>query len=634
MASQSDVQEVEAGTAKPKRRFDERDFAYLAEYVIETREKRKQDRSDRERQWAEIDRQIAMEPDIAWKHVTKEGKRVVDANKAWMAELELPLQAQALEVLTADARRLQFPTSGLPFRAHGAMTDDYLGKTDYQSLVLGDENEVPSQINQDNCDKLIEGFLHHVHGQVDFPTRIDRINAEAFKYGMGLARGRLETKKTYIHEARGVATEQQRIPVMVPCSIKNHYLDEPLPSIHTAQMLAPAHIACDNIKLENLVVAATKGSEDPNNPDGGWRPEGLKSLVADKNGYVELLEMEGDIVVPRKTVRSMVIPGAIVTVAVGGVGSDSKVTRSVIRFRFRKTPFSSYLLFPYHYEGAQDTYPVGPLMKGRPVQMAATHAINRWMDSAMLKVQPPIRYDRNDPYMAANGGAPIYPGAQWSSVDGVEAYTEIGGEPGAMANSFLQLVSLYAELTGVLPARLGAQTVSHTTAFSKNAELQRGAVRTVDYTDQCKAPLTRWLDMAYQMGRDAIGSKQISFYIDAYGGFVKVGKEHLPEQAVFEWIGAGGPDDENALTAKRMGSLQLALKMDQLAVAMGREPTVDVQAAIKEVLREGKWTDIDAITGASGSPVPAAPAPGVSGIPGIGPGPAVASIQNLAAGIG
>ena len=57
-----------------------------------------------------------------------------------MAEMELPLQAQALEVLTADARRMKFPDTGSWFRAHGQMTDEYLDQNDFKSFVLGDQN--------------------------------------------------------------------------------------------------------------------------------------------------------------------------------------------------------------------------------------------------------------------------------------------------------------------------------------------------------------------------------------------------------------------------------------------------------------------------------------------------------------
>lgn len=599
MPSQADVKQIDdEGDVKPKRRFDARDWDYIAEFVIDEYEKRKKARSDRERCWAEIDRQIEMKPDTDFKYIIKEGTRVLDKNKAWMAEMELPLQAQALEVLTADARRMMFPDTGPWFTAHAEMTDEYLRSVDFQSLIKGDETEVPSLINQDNIDKLAEGYLLHIFGQTDLNTRVDRINAETFKYGMGVGRARMETKNVFIHEARGVVKEKQKLPVLVPCSIKNLYLDEPISSMHSSQVLGEAHIARDHMKLENLKIAAAKGSTDPDDEDGGWMPANLRKVEPDDNGFVTVLEMEGDIVIPRKTTRSMILPGCIVTVIMGGSDNGGNSTRSVVRFRFRKQPFSSYLLFPYHYEGANEPYPTSPLMKGRPVQMTATHALNRLMDASMLKAAPPVSYDRTDTYFAQQGGAPIFPFAQWQSSDpgSIKVHDEVGGDPGTLASVFTMAVNMYAELTGVLPARLGAQTNSHTTAFAKDAELQRGAVRTVDYVRQAGGgPLTRWLDMAYRMGRESIGREGVSFYIAAYGGFVEVTRDQLPENAVFEWFGSGGPLEEQQKKQMRISSLGTAAQMEQIGVQMGKQPRLDIDAAMAQVLREGGWTDVDAV---------------------------------------
>ncbi len=625
MPAQTDVKEIDGeGKVTPKRRFDDRDWKYIAEFVIDTFNTRKTKRGDRERQWKEIDRQIAMEPDIAFKKLPN-GQ--IDIKKRWMAEMELPLQAQALEVLTADARRMKFPDTGSWFRAHGQMTDEYLDKNDFKSFVLGDQNEVPSQLNQDNVDKLVEGYLLYLFGQYDFITRCDRIDAEAFKYGMGVGRARMETKNVYIHESRGVRKEKQKIPVLVPVSIKGLYLDEPLPSMHSAQMLGPAHIAEDHIRFENLVLAAENGSTDPDDEDGGWMPKNVGKLKPNDKGYVHILEMEGDFIVPRKTTRSIVIPGAIATVAIGGKESGGDVTKAVIRFRFRKMAFSSYLLHPYHYEHVDDPYPTSPLMKGRPVQIAATSALNRLMDSAALNNEPPVGWDRTDQVFAQSGGPLIYPGAMWGTSDpaAIKVHNEVGGNTAAMAGVFQNFVSLYAELTGVLPSRLGAQTTSHTTAFAKDAELQRGAVRTVDYVRQSGAgPITRWLDMAYQMGRGSLSkTDDITFFIAAYGGFVKIDKEALPERSIFEWFGSGGPAEEQQKQQMKLGSLQLALKMDQLGAAYGKKPKVDLDSGIMTVLRDGGWSDVDSITTMDTPqqvPAPAGP---------VGPTPTVAAIQNL-----
>lgn len=614
MASQAEVmQEDDKGELKKKRRFDARDFDYIAEFVISEYERRKQARTDREKVWDEIDRQVDMKPDTEYKYIVKNGTRVLDSSKAWMAEMELPLQAQALEVLTADARRMMFPDTGSWFSANAELTDDYLRNVDFQSLIKGDEAEVPSLINQDNANKLAEGFLLHLFGQTDLATRIDRINAEAFKYGMGVGRGRIETKNVFMHEARGVVKEKQRLPVLAPVSIRNLYLDEPQSSMHSSQVLGEAHIAKDYIKLENLKLAAMKGSSDPNNEDGGWMPANLRKIEPDDKGFVTVLEMEGDIVVPRKTTRSIVLPGVIVTVILGGKDSGDNVTRGVVRFRFRQQSFSSYLLFPYHYEGTSEPYPTSPLMKGRPVQQAATYALNRLMDSAMLKNSPPVSYDRTDMTFAQEGGPAIFPNALWASSDpaAIKAHTELGGDTGTLSTVYHAAVNMYAELTGVLPARLGAQTNSHTTAFAKDAELQRGAVRTVDYVRQVGGgAMTRWLDMAYTMGRESLDRKGISFFIQAYGGFVEVTKDQLPPEAVFEWYGSGGPAEEQAKKTLRMSSLATAMQMDQIGVQLGKPPKIDLDKAIAQVLREGGWTDVDAlVTSATPTQAPAVAAP-------------------------
>src|SRR4051812_627718 len=115
----AEIKEVsrQDGSVKKHRRFDDRDWKYLADFVIQEFEKRRDSdkRKDRVKQWKEIDRQIEMKPDVEYKKMP-DGS--VDKTKAWMAEMELPLQAQALEVLTSDTRRLMFPDSGPWFRGH------------------------------------------------------------------------------------------------------------------------------------------------------------------------------------------------------------------------------------------------------------------------------------------------------------------------------------------------------------------------------------------------------------------------------------------------------------------------------------------------------------------------------------
>jgi hypothetical protein len=626
MPKQSDAKEIrQDGKVSPKRQFDARDWRYIGDLVISEWDDRKKRRKDREKVWTDIDRQIAMQPNCTLKKLPN-GQ--LDPNRYWMSEIEPPLQAQAQEVLVGDARRMMFAEGGPWFRAHAELTDKYLDGIDFSAIIKGDEAEVPSQINQDNADKLSEGFLYHQFKQYDFFTRADRVNAETFKYGCGVARGRKMRKSLFIHEASGsVRKENQVIPIFVPCSVKKLYLDDKPPSIHSAQELGPGYIYEDYIRLTSIQMAASKGSTDPDDEDGGWMPKNLKDIEPDKDGYVTVLEYEGDIVVPRDTVSSLFLPGAIVTVLKGDKNKGGDVTSGVIRFRWRKSPYSSYLLFPYLYVGCEDVYPTSPLEKGRPIQIMIAEALNRSLDSAALKIGAPVSYDRTDTEFARAGGPVIHPYAMWGSTDPIKTHTELGGEPGAMAGLMQLGIQLYAELTGVLPARLGAQTVSHTTAFAKNTEIERGASRTVKYVKGSgQGPLTRWLHMAYDMGRNALTSGQkISFYIDAYGGYVEVTKDHLPEGVTFEWFGAGGPSEEQIKAQRKLQSLQLALQMDELRQAKGLPPVVDSEAAIKQVLREGTWTDLDAITNEESAATPAAAAPVDTGL-------ASTALQSIAFG--
>lgn len=623
----AEIRDVNRQTAEVKKakRFDDRDWKWIAEYIVSEWNRRKQLRRDKEREWDEIDRQVAMRPSIDFKMLPN-GEP--DSAKKWMAETELPLQAQALEVLQADSRRMLFADPW--FRANALVDDDWLEKAK-EIKPYGAKDSPLFDVNQENANEIVRSYLLHLFGQYDHTSRFDVINAESFKYGIGIGRVRLERKNIWIHEARGIEKETKRIPVIVPCSIKKLYLEEPKPSFHSATVLGRAHIYEDRLKYESIAIAANKGSGDPDDDDGGWMPKNLSRVVPDKRGYVTVLEMEGDIVVPRKTVKSVVIPGAIITVALGGPEAGGSSTRAVIRFRFRKYPFSSYLLFPYMPESADDAYPSGPLMKGRTVAMTATDATNRFLDAAMLKNHPPVGYDRNDPAFAQSGGPPLYPTAVIGTNEPLQVYSQVGGDPSALAQAVMQFINLYAELTGVLPARIGAATKSHTTATAKDAELQRGSVRTVDYVNQTgEGPITSWLNMAYQMGRDCLGSREkVTFYIKPYGAYVELDKSMLPEKSQFEWFGSNGPQEKRQKAQDKMAALKMAIEVDQLRMQQGMRPRLNLDAAQDKMLLEGGWTDIEHIVNTGGSAGGPAPAPALPGAAQGSGGPAVAALQNL-----
>ena len=619
MPSTDDIREI--GDDIRKRRIGKRDWDRVAEFVLDVYTHRKKRRADRERQWKEIDRQLAMEPSRAHKTLSN-GEP--DLNKAWMPEMELPLQAETLEVLTADARRMMFPDSGVWFAAHAMMTDELLERIESMALVAGDRNEVPSQIDQDNIDKLVEGVFSYWHQQYDFRGHVDLINADAMKYGVGIGRMRMVRKPTIASARAGGASATMEFPALVPRSIKNVYLDDSeLALMNEGYSVGRSVIYAERRLLEDLRLVASKGSDDPNHHNGGWMPANLRGIERPDDGYVDLIEYEGDLVVPRSG-NSLYVPGAIVTIV--QCTHKGPASRAVIRFRLRPDWMvaGSWLPFVYHREDQGLPYATSPLMKGRPVAAAAADALNRVIMSAAINTDPPIGYDGDDMNFAARGGPRLHPGARWPSTGDVKTYDI--GDPSVMWQVYVGLLQQYSDVTGVNAPRLGAQTLSHTTAYAKEAELSRGTVRTVDYVRSAlDGPMGSYLSLAWEMGRRTFPGSATPIYLGGtYRAFVNAKRSILPDRVVFEAHGAGGPAEERQKRADRMAALQMALQIDQLAVARGETPSVNVPALLEQLLREGGWQDVDAFLnseagagagGAAGMVGPDGGAPG-GGAPG------------------
>lgn len=562
-------------------RFTKADKDVISEKICDTHSKRKRDRTYLERQWAEIDRQLAMEPAP---NVKKDRQGELEEAASWMSETELPNQSETLEISNADARRLIYPKGAEWFQAHAALTDEYLARADFQSMIAGDQNDVPSKITQDNADKLVQGLITHWHAQYDFKGNVDLCSSEAFKYSMGVGRARFVKKRVFLHTSKGVQFKEQNMPILVPRSIKNTYLDDTSHSLgNEGLIVAPGQIFEYSLSVKDVLMSAAKGSTDVNDMQGGWIRSALKGW--EESTEVKILEWEGDMVVGRKSTGALYLANSIISVAVGFKDGKNKsqTDKAVFRIRKNEMPYSSYLLFPYHQENIDTPYATSPLMKGRPVQMAAVEALNRVMETGALHVQPPLSRDAD-----SDDKPQTYPGALW----GETVKPNMIGDPAAMLSVYDRFLAQYADVTGTTAPRLGAQTVSHTTAYAKDAELARGQIRVNDYADSTlEGPLTRWLHMSYEMGRKNMGEEM--FYIRPYGGFVRIKKAFLPDYVEFDAFGAAQPSDEREKFQKRFDSLQQAMQIDQLGISMGKPPKLNLDGIIEQMLMEGGWTDID-----------------------------------------
>lgn len=562
-----------------KKKVGKDDFACIAEAIVDEQRKRErsEDRKSLEKKMKEIDRQVSMTP-------ASSGKRNADGSggQSWTSELELPNQRQALEMNNADARRLLWPDSGSWFEANAEMTDKYLSEVEDLALIAGDENETRSSVNQEIVNELVEAWMLNQHKAYNFRKNMDVINAESFKYGVGIGRAKIVKTPFFSTEIE--------IPQLVPCSLKNTYLNNNKYNLlHEGLNIDAGIIRKVFIRWEDLKIAASKGGNDPDDMNGGWIPANLKGLEPDDDKSLELIEFEGDLVVA-KTSESLYLPRVIVTVACGGKDGDTK--SNVVRLRFRKSARSSYFLFPYHEEDMNTPYAVGPLIMAHPIQAAGTMALNKAMDAACLSTDPFLFYDADDPEMAANGGPVIYPGGSCPKTGDVQEFAP--GEASALFQVYIGLMNQYAELTGMTGARLGAQTTSHTTAFAKGQEVNRGQIRIVDYVKSVmQGPLAEWLQYAYEQSRELLGDKNVSIYMHKSRSFVNLSKDALPQNVFFDIFGASGPSEDAAKVGAQVQAMQMAIGLETAKRQLGEGDPMNLTALQKEFLRKGGLIDVD-----------------------------------------
>lgn len=593
MASKKDTKKIKDTEVKETStdQFTSEEWAAVARHIHEDFRKRRdaKARKSAERQWKEVDRQIAMIPDRS-KKVDSAGRSIPE--NAWMPEMELPLMSIALEVLSADLKKMLFPDSGNFFTAHTETTDEYLKTASEDVLIPGDQMETPSLIAQDNADKLTEGIHIEYMRQGEFEQHVDDIMKESLKYNIGVGRAKTP-KKHSLTQRRGAIDDKDEVPVLVPRSIKHIYPDfSRVRVLNENLMISDSVIDAQVILRSDLVLAADSGSRDPNKDNGGWMPEAIEGLTGDEDGYIEILEYEGDLVMGKEGARrSIVIKNGIFTVAVSGTG-DKQVER-VIRFRRSDLEQSSYLFFIYNKEQIEDPYASSVLMTAAPIQASASEMLNRMLMSAALETQPVLTYDPSDMTMQAQQGPKVYPGAQIATLGTVDVLNI--GNSNEMFNIYSGLLAQFANITGITPARLGAPTKSHTTRFAKEAEIVQGQSRTVAFARSVmRGPLKAWLELQHKLIMKVFKGRK-TFYIDEYGGYVDISKKSIPKNVTFSVFGAGNPVEEEQQIARRFASAQQAIQLETLRLNAGMPPKIDIGALIEQTLREGGWTDTDAI---------------------------------------
>ena len=581
------------------KKLDAADFRTIAAWVKSEKDARESKRHDLDETWKEIDRQIAMNP-IPRK--TDSG-----AEKDWYPSIEEPLQFNALEVILADVRSGLFPPSRSSwYRVTGAMDDDMVAAAQKGLVVEG----VPTRLDQEGVNAIIKAVIDYYHRLYDFRANFMLFAAECVKYGTGVARVREVKMDRFMNDYRGVTNGAG--PAFLPLSIKSTYLDDTEAlTMHEGVSIGGVMLHCETRLYEDIKAAAKSGGADR-----GWRTSIINKIEPkkgeDKRGLIEIIEGEGDFIVPNGE-KVIFLPNSRIMVAVGAGGPE------VIRFEENALPFHSRVIGRYMRQDVESAYGVSPLMKGLPVQEAASFALNDLLASGAIKAQPPVAYDRNDATFAAKGGPEIYPRAMWGTDNpsGVLVQHQIGDST-ALLQVYIALIKKYEDLTQANDPRRGGGMKSHTTAGAAQLDTMRALARTEDFIqDLIDGPLTSVLYMEYDIIRKVM-PKNMMIPIDSEGmsGFIRVSREMLPEKVYFNVFGTAGIQDEAQRNQSFFTAAQFVMSLYAAAVQTGKPFDLNFNALSMEAFERAGVQDTSKYLPTDENAPPAAT--GLTGVPNVG----------------
>jgi len=541
---------------KEIKKLTKKHFDNLAIMAVSELSRRKNDKNrvNLEKSWKEVDRQVALIP--------AHNKD----RKAWEPNFELPFQANALEILTADADELRFSGTGDFFTCHCELNNDFLNRFQQDVRFLAGDNPDLDvfQATQEAVDSVTQGALMHVHKQYRFKDAFNQLDAEAFKYGTYAAKLNAVKRHTFQNQFGGISRQDSVLPVMVPISIKNFYPDD-LDAKALAQglHLTPMQITVYQQRAGDIKIAAKKGSSNPQEVNGGWIKGNIDDINADRlSDLIELIEVEGDFLIEADG-DSVFIPNMIATIA-HGKGTNNP---SVIRVRENPYPFQS-VFFDTYFKNGISVYGTSPLMKGESMQKAAQVAIESVIKVSALQAKPPLHVNGQDPNFLSKG-AEIFPGAIFQHITAPQVLG-IGDLQGSAA-VFAALTAQYEDITGVNRTRAGAQTKSHQTAFAVGTEKTQGRSRTVKFVKGSETGfMTNLMQAELAIMRGSMTDQSI--YVKKYEGYVTMSKDAIPENTTLEVKGASTPALEKQELGQQTQAIQAVIQSEGDRVNMGGKP--------------------------------------------------------------
>jgi len=559
-----------AAKKKPAR-FTKTDYDELARSDVAEFDRRKtsEHRIDLEKRWEQVDQQIKLEK-------IKKNKML----PAWFPDTPVPTQANALEVLGADVDQLQFPDNHEFFSVNAEINEEYFDALIADIEFFGKDEEA-TKYDQEDINAITQAALIHAHKQYDFRGQMAQIDVEGLKYGTMCARLRPASRYSFTNDYRGISRFTNKLPALLPISIKHTYLDDKaIEAINSGMIMGSREMFTYKQQVKDIQMAAAKGNSDTQRMDGGWRKDEVSKLEApDKDGYIDLLEVEGDMIIPRRSTEDIYLPNMIVTHAI------SKGGPVVIRVRENKLPFNSLMHGTYFKENI-GVYGVSPLMKGAPISAAASDMLNVMQATAWMNAGPPIGWNRNDIQLRARGGPDFHPYALWDSMSDIKVHGNLGSISDAR-DAYLALVKQYEEITGVSSPRTGAQTKSHQTAFAVSSEVTRGQTRTVNFVRSKNRGLTtNVLNGELEIMRRDMPKQAV--YVPRFKSYVIISGKSLPKTATMEVLGAGNPAEQAQKDQIKIAVLTNLVKLEAQGISqqLGGKP-IDIDVVREQMLEIG-----------------------------------------------
>jgi len=490
-----------ADTVK-KRRFLTKDYDFIANYIDEELDRRKglKYRKRHEALWAEVDRQVSMEPMEVMRN---------DPDMDWRSALEMGDMATASEVICADALRLIFPQDRKWLAVHSDI--------DWKRLANREPNlsipEAEQRKVQKKADSELRAMMTQQHKDFGFRSRVGLSIKEALHHGSFVVEGVWEALQEYKQDGVFRSCEA---PVWLPHSMWNCYPE-------TLELNA------NIIYGGSMIICEEKSFEWVMTRDHFINKKKFEDATTNKKDKVELKKYIGNITVKRKG-DDVFLPNMKIIMA-----------NKVVLFA-EPNKCGTIIYGGYDRVDVRDPYYMSPLVKQSTNHRIVTTIANKFIDNIELKLEPPIVYDGNDPTLVAMGGPKIIPGEQIPTKSGAQNFKQIDiGDPSWAGEAIMKFQQDIKEGTGVSTSRAGGSRQADRVTATQIEEESAGAnVRTVDFVGKIEKAIESFCYMQHEINK--INLNEYKFYNPDMGmpDFDSLKKGDLPNSVIFECVGSKG----------------------------------------------------------------------------------------------